>query len=402
MTRDVLRVLADARPRELDPEARVDETTRSAELARAMTVPPRSAGRSAEPAVRRRVRPMWGLGLVGAAAAAALVVATTATGPGDPGKPGPKAGGAPSAETEAPVTMNAQTVLLSAAAGADREAFASGAYWHVARTSRGHLQVGKGANRYLIVTTERDEAWTPAKPGGKAWGRQQRLGAKPLTAKDDAAWRRAGSPARFNVEIPVSPKGGMLKPMPVDVAPGRPHTSSSKLVNGDKVFWLGRNVTMKDLQGLPADPKRLKASLLRWYDGHSTESLSEPMKADDWLWQVTKGLITDMPVTPKVRAGAFRMLAQLKTIKAVGPVRDGAGRIGTALILTERTPSNGTLEHRLIIDEKRGRALGYDIVIVKPAGVNANLPAGALLSGSTIDEAGWTDTAPTKADTQRG
>lgn len=401
MTRDVLRMLAEARPQELDPEAAVDEVTRSAELARAMTEPPRSAARSVVAPARRRIRPMWGLGLVGAAAAAALVVATTATGPGDSGKTGPKAGGAPSAETEAPVTMNAQTVLLSAAAGADKEALATGAYWHILRTSRSHHQVGKGQNRYMIVTTDMDEGWTPVKPGGTIWGRQQYLGAKPLTAKDTAAWQRAGSPSTFKIGFPVSPKGGTVKPADLEVAPGKAQTSSSKPVNGDKVYWLGRNVSMKDLRELPADPKRLKASLLRWYGGHSTETTSEPMKADDWLWQVTKGLITDMPVTPKVRAGAFRMLAQLKAIKAVGPVQDGAGRTGTALVFVERT-KNGMLEHRLIIDEKRGRALAYDIVIVKPGGVNANLPAGSLLSSSTIDEAGWTNEAPTKADTGRG
>src|SRR5688500_18372841 len=99
MTRDVLRMLAEARPQELDPEAPVDEATRRAELTRAMTVPPRSAARSVMAPARRRIRPMWGLGLVGAAAAAALVVATTATGPGDSGTgAGPKAGGTPKGE----------------------------------------------------------------------------------------------------------------------------------------------------------------------------------------------------------------------------------------------------------------------------------------------------------------
>ncbi|KAB2348472.1 CU044_5270 family protein [Actinomadura rudentiformis] len=400
MTRDVLRMLAEARPQELDPEAPVDEGTRRAELTRAMTAPPRSTRVEAVAPARRRVRPMWGLGLVGAAAAAALVVATTATGPGDPGTvAGPKTGGTPKGEARTPVTMNAQTVLLSAAAGADKEALTTGAYWHVLRTNRAHHQVGKGENRYMIVTTDTDEGWTPNKPGGKAWGRQQYLGAKPLTAKDVAAWQRAGSPSSFKIDF--STRGGTVKPANYEVAPGKARTSSSKLVNDDKVFWLGRNVTMKDLRDLPADPKRLKASLLRWYGGHSTETTSEPMKADDWLWAVTKGLITDMPVTPQVRAGAFRMLAQLKSIKAVGPVQDGAGRTGTALVLLERTKNYGTLEHRLIIDEARGRALGYDIVSLKPSGADA-MPAGSLLSSSTIDEAGWTNVAPTKADAAGG
>ncbi|MEU5876023.1 CU044_5270 family protein [Spirillospora sp. NPDC047279] len=389
MTRDVMRALAEARPEEFG--AAVDEATREAEIARAMSASPR---RTAVPA-RRRIRPMWGLGLVGAAAAAALVVATAGTGPGDgggTGDDGPTAGGSPS--VQAPVALNARTVLLAAAERADGEPLASGAYWRVATTSRLYYQVGTPANGYTIVVTTRGEGWTPAKPRHKSYGSEQYLGARPATAADTAAWRRAGSPASFEVEVPIAPGSKIRKPpTKLAAAPGKPQVNGSDLVDGDKVFWLGRNVTMKDLARLPSEPGALRTQLLRWYNGHSTESSSEPMGSDEWLFQVTRGLITDMPVTPKVRAGAFRMLAQLKSIKAVGPVVDGEGRTGTALVMTERT-GNGVLEHRVIVDEGAGRALGNETVIVKPAGMNAHLPAGSKVSSSTITEAAWTNTAP--------
>jgi hypothetical protein len=87
------------------------------------------------------------------------------------------------------------------------------------------------------------------------------------------------------------------------------------------------------------------------------------------------------------------MLADLATVKAIGSVRDGEGRTGTAVAMVERTP-NGVLEHRLIVDQRQGRALGTQIVVVRPAGVNAALPAGATLTSTSVMASGWTDTAP--------
>jgi hypothetical protein len=61
------------------------------------------------------------------------------------------------------------------------------------------------------------------------------------------------------------------------------------------------------------------------------------MSSDLGPYTVAKGLITDMPVTPKVRGGAFRMLADLRTATALGRVEDAQGRPGTAIAITERT-----------------------------------------------------------------
>ncbi|MGP4026400.1 hypothetical protein [Actinomadura sp. 3N407] len=41
-------------------------------------------------------------------------------------------------------------------------------------------------------------------------------------------------------------------------------------MDGGEVFWLGRNVTVEDLRSLPSDPERLKARLMRWYEGRDT------------------------------------------------------------------------------------------------------------------------------------
>ncbi|MBO2449139.1 CU044_5270 family protein [Actinomadura barringtoniae] len=400
MNGDVLRTVAEARPDELDPGVPVDAATRERELTRAMAGAPRAAGAAGlvrGPARRRRVGPAWGmsLGLLGAAAAVAVGVATTSGG-GDGSGHGkrpvpPSAGGEIQAQP-----MSARTVLLSAATSAEKQSNAvGGAFWHQTTVQRDYSPVGKGPGAYVIVSTQRAEGWAPATTGPKArqWSRQQNLGSGPATAKDKAAWARAGSPSKFEVSFPSSPKGGKLKNATLNAAPGKVEISSSALPDGDKIFWLGRNVTMKDLRGLPTTPKQLKASLLKWYGGHDTESDSIPMASDDWLQRVAGGMITDMPITPQVRAAAFRMLAGLDSVKAVGPVKDAEGRTGTALVSVEKT-RNGVLEHRLIIDEAKGVALGSEVVILKPGGVNALLPAGTRLQSTSIVGTDWTDAPP--------
>jgi len=397
MNGDVLRTVAEARPDELDPGVPVDAATRERELTRAMAgaAGRRGAAGTVSAPARRRVRPAWGmgLGLVGAAAAVAVgVAATSGGGDGEGKRPVPPGA---SGEIQAQ-QVSARTVLLTAATSAEKQSNAvDGAFWHQTTVERSYYRVGKGPNSYTIVVEQRSEGWTPTGTGPKAkqWARQQNLGAHPVSAADKAAWQRAGSPTTFNVSLPSGGKKGILKPATFKTAAEPAETSGMRLTGGDKVFWLGRNVTMKDLRALPSDPARLKASLLRWYGGHDTETDSVPMASGDWLMRVAGGMITDMPVTPQVRAGAFRMLAQLKSVKAIGPVKDAEGRTGTALLWNEQT-QNGLLQHRLIIDEAKGKALGNEIVILKPGGVNALLAPKTTMTSTSIVATDWTNAAP--------
>jgi hypothetical protein len=344
-------------------------------------------------------RPAWGLGLAGAVTAAALVATTVGTGPGDQRTEGAAQQALPSSQAPA-VKLDARTVLLAAAERSAGQPAPAGAYWHSVAQSRYYYRTGSATDRYTIYVETRDEGWTPNAPGQDRWGRQQDLGARPATPADEAAWRRAGSPTEFKVSLPAPVKhgqagGGRAKETVIAARPREgAQLSHSPLTDGDKVFWLGHNVTMKDLRGLPTDPARLKAWLLQSYAGHGTESTSDKMSSDLWLFVVAGGLITDMPVTPKVRAAAFKMLAALESVKAVGPLKDSQGRVGTAVAIVEKTKGNGVLEHRLLIDEVRGRALGKDIVVLKPAGANANRPAGSLMTSTTIVTDEWVDSPP--------
>ncbi|MFC6880563.1 MULTISPECIES: CU044_5270 family protein [Actinomadura] len=381
MNRDLMRTLAEARPSELNPDAPVDAATRAGELSRAM------AATSAEHTApsRRRSRLGWGLGAAAVTAAAAVAVAATVSGGGTSDRP---EGDHP------PVALDAKTVLLSAAHGASGQPDTTGDYWHQVAVERGYFQVGKGASGYVVASSTRTEGWTPNVKGGRFWSREQHLGARPATPADAAAWRRQGSPSTFMTVLPVRVAKGPLKEMPVKAAPGKTRTTRSAPVGGQKVFWLGRNVTVKEVLALPTDPSRLKASLLRWYDGHDTEAPDVPMARDTWLFQVTAGLITDMPVRPAVRAAAFRMLAGLHGVRSLGAVKDPEGRPGVAVATVEHTPI-GDQERRLVIDQKRGAALSSQIILLKPKnGIRATWRPGSPITTTTYLASDWTTPTP--------
>jgi hypothetical protein len=358
--------LAAARPEHLDPAAPVDEAVRGAELARVMAVPRQS--RRARP---RRV--LWGAGLIGAATAAAVVAAVGLTGPAE----------APARHAVTPVTLDARTVLLSAADRAYKEPAQVGAYYHTETLTSADVRTD---HRYTVAQRGRSETWTPRGAGRSQWWRTQSLGAAPKTPADRAAWQQDGSPQQVRAVISKrAGTGALLVPM----RPGSVRTEHHRLVDGDKVFWLGRNVTMKELLALPDTPEALKAWLLRSYTGHDTES-SARMSQDLWLFRTSAGLITDMPVTAKVRGAAFRMLAGLRSVTSAGRISDSQGRPGVGITVTE---SRGVTEHRLIIDPVSGRALGDETIAIKPLN---GLPAGSVISSTAVLKAGWTDTSPAR------
>ncbi|MEV0229933.1 CU044_5270 family protein [Nonomuraea sp. NPDC050786] len=371
-----------ARPAHLDDRP-IDPRTRAAELSRAMAAP-RPVRRG-----RRAVRPAWGLGLAGAAAAvtaAAVAISMNGTTPA----PRPPAGSPASVPSTQKVTLSARDVLLAAADKADRQPDGAGAYWHSVSVGRYLYSAAQGG--YLVMEQQRSEMWTPRATGAdqQQWSRQQSLGARPATEQDRQAWERAGSPAEIKVVVPGK---GRLGDHVLKTSPGKAQSSHSPLVDGDKVFWLGRNVTMKDLRGLPSDPGKLKRWLRASYGGHDTESSSVPMSEETWLFKVSMGLIMDMPVTPEVRGAAFRMLAELDGVKVIENVTDAEGRPGTAVSIKERT-KDGVTENRLIFDEATGRALANENVLVKPSGLQAGFEPGTVWNSTTLIEAGWTDAKP--------
>ncbi|GIH22190.1 hypothetical protein Aph01nite_05000 [Acrocarpospora phusangensis] len=326
---------------------------------------------------------MWGFGLAGAAAVAAVAVFTSGTGVGTvTGGPAGVTAAAPSGSgsfSSEPVPLSARQLLLVAATSADKEPATTGKFWFTKTASRDIMSVD---GDYALLSEGVGESWLT---DGQQWHTSQSLGTKPATEADQAAWEAAGSPTTAGV--------GEGKRLETVRPAGKPSTDTYK---SKYVYWLGRNVTLDQMRALPADPAKLKASLLKYYTGNSTEA-DVPMAEDNWLFTVAGGLVIGGPVSPQVRAAAFRMLAALPSVTSLGQVTDSTGRPGTAIGIETSSgfrsdPDKGVLQERLIIDEKSGRALAREYVVVKPGGFQKGLKPGTVSNSTTIVDSGWTDT----------
>jgi hypothetical protein len=317
-----------------------------------------------------------GFGLTAVAATVAIAVAATGTTPrGTPATP------------DQQVRLSASQVLLAAATKADLQPQTTGRYWHTATRSSWTIRVGTKANPYMLGMRQREDRWLAREPvHGTSWSWRQDLGSKPLTMGDIEAWKRAGSPAMAKMINPRVVGKQVPIGQPTTVTGGRTDPTGP----GDAIYAIGpKNVTMKDLIGLPTDPARLKAYLLSMYKGHGTESTSQPMSADVWLFTVSSGLVMGMPTKPAVRAAAYRMLSKLDGVTVIGTVKDPDGRTGTAVAINE-----GGTQHRLIVDRASGRALASEEVVVKPTGTTEGFAPGSVFASSVYQADGWTNDKP--------
>ncbi|MFC5754744.1 CU044_5270 family protein [Actinomadura rugatobispora] len=384
MSRDVMRTLTEARPTHLDPDAPVDAGTRAAELAHAMA--PAAARGAADRRVvpgRRRVAPLWGggLGLVGAAAAAALVIAST--GGGVPGDGAPGGDGGPTAgQLDA---TSARTVLLAAAAKAET-APATGKYWRVREMYLLPIKVGPKDRPYTVEDARISEQWTAR--NGSNWSGHRTVGAKPKTPQDEKAWRLDGSPARWTLGI-----GDTVDKRPVYVQT-KPERGTLVKVAGSaglQVPIAGDRPSFADLEKLPTDPAVLRklAEKRALNDGGrdrlhaANEQVRQVFAAGKLL-----DLLTTAPVPPKVRAAAFRALADMPVVRSEGRAVDGRGRPGVAfsIVASYGTSSTGT---RLIIDPGTSQVLSEHVISKVKGGAVPGKERTTLYLG-----AGWTDEAP--------
>ncbi|GGK79840.1 hypothetical protein Sme01_45990 [Sphaerisporangium melleum] len=376
-----------ARPAHLDTP--VDERTRAAELTAAMAAPrpPRRDTRARRTA---GARPLWALGgLATAAAATAVAIGMAGTGGVVPTSP-PSAALPVTSAGRPEVRLSARQVLLAAAESSLKAPAATGAYWYVETVSGSAYETGE-SERYIVHSTGRSRTWVARSPHGTSWWVSQNLGAKPAPGAEDA-WRRDGSPAKWTIQASAGGNGRKL--LELDTKAGRPFGNPINI--GDKVFDLaGRNVSVAELQALPSTPGALKEHLLRGYAGHGTESTGDKMDADTWLYQVTAGLLSDMPVKPAVRAAAYRVLAGLDGVRSLGSVTDALGREGQGIARAEAW-SGGGFERQLIIDPETGLLLTDQLVAVHPTGSYAWAKPGTATWWSSVVKAEWTDTKPVK------
>jgi hypothetical protein len=339
---------------------------------RTVPVPGRAAG------ARRPVT--W----VAAFGVTLLAVAVTTLVPSEPGTggvtPGPQE------------VLPARQVLLTAALWAEAQPATTGRWWH---TERRHaattpFQAGDDHGGFSFVVEGAIANWSSAH-GKQAW----EGGTKPFyrfpTPQDEQRWRRAGEPFK------PGPSGGgrpgfvqrHRDPRALDQPPVPQHR-----IQGPAFWVLGRTgVTVRDVRRLPTTPAALQRALL---------SMRAPERggaraADDkvwWLWYETPNLLAEWPLTPRTRAAAYRMLADLPGIRLVGRVTDPLGRPGVAVARTEHDQGFGTVERQLVFDPETSAFLAGQTILRTPTTSTTTASPGTRLAYYALVTSGWVDKLP--------
>ncbi|GAA3791093.1 hypothetical protein GCM10022226_07580 [Sphaerisporangium flaviroseum] len=330
----------------------------------------------------RRRRPSWKVVTAGVAVVAGAVVVAV------PGVP-TRLGLWNEATTSASALVTGREILLRVAAQAESAPVATGTYWHVRTFSHNTFpeQLGEGANRYWVEESDVSETWSNR--DGESWRGYRELGVRPKTPADEEAWRRDGSPTEWDktmepnlvAELSTRPEEGVLTPPEVA---DHPHADTNADQLDTKAFHVaGGSVTYAALQELPADPDALKA----WVE-RSLSASTEPSEYTNFnvARSLSTELLLDVPAPPKVRAAAYRALAEMQNIRYVGEAKDDWGRPGAEFSILGPA---GKLSTNLIIDPRTSLILSSRVAV---------LHKGELLKGksqtATYLDTGWTDAEP--------
>ncbi|MQY04923.1 CU044_5270 family protein [Actinomadura macrotermitis] len=333
------------------------------------------------PPRRRRWRLKAGIGLVAVGAAASVAIALT----------GPGGGGGTPGAPHAQVDLDREAVL---AAASKAEQVPAGKYWYSDHITGQSYIMRTKAGTYAIAGAHTEFfRWAGARKGmGEGfWGRD--LPARPLTAADEAVWKRDGSPKSFRVWS--NDHYYTYTAAATDWKVDRPSAI------GGGTF--GR-LTTRQVHDLPSDPAALAARFLKPKPGDAKGlALNTPR-----LKVLTVGtLLEELPVSPAVRAGLMRALARQPGIHPIGKVTDLLGRTGVALasdpVRNTATgefgapkAEQGTFSSRAVIvfDQKTGALLGQHEELVEPGGPYRAQRPGFVINYVLVRGLGWAESQP--------
>ncbi|GGP90181.1 CU044_5270 family protein [Streptosporangium pseudovulgare] len=348
---------------------------------------------SLEPVRRRRRgrRGRWagvGLSLAAAAAAVAVLVPMGLSGGGT--SVVPRTGVPAPATTE----LTARQVLLAAAVAVEK-APASGDYWRIATVDRSTLT--DPTRSYVIETRWSGEQWLTERPDLQGWRIRRYLGAKPVTPRDEEAWRAAGAPTSWRYsedmkseQFAAPPPGGTLEAAAGERTAERLR-GRWKGTAGD-LIW--DSITWQEARAIPDDPGKLRTYLekyVRRQVAHPDSGIDVEKEMPRLLRAVCIRMITGLPVSPEARASAYRILASLPGIRAGGEITDPLGRRGQALVYREEAEPGLFTEIRFVVDPGTGLPL---------AEMRMNVAKGAdgrtveIPSSTSYQAIGWTDERP--------
>ncbi|MBE8478384.1 CU044_5270 family protein [Streptomyces justiciae] len=383
---DVLRVLADARPDELDPARLTDLARQRQDLGRIVSEPANTRAARRSP----RVRPLGAVALVAVAASVVVSVGTfDRQGPAERSAASPQASvGAQSPSAAPDLRLDGRIQLLSAARKAEASP-AAGTYWQTTTLGQ-YVDVAEVSGRLFAVRSSSTEAWSVGvRPGTKSlMVSDLDSRTEPRTAADKATWQAVGSPRTVRIEVgqPANTHALALK-----MGAGRPTVMRTDV--GGKIYAVGPdNVSYKDLQALPTTSDGLRRHLEGLYArGNGTEGAASDRSA--WVLRQAGNLVT-MPVKPGVRAAAYRLMADLPGVRVVGHVTDPLGREGVGVEFpgAYRTPL-GTTRQRLVIDPSTGDMLSDELLLTEPSAraQGAGLKAGTVVNYQATSRMGWSE-----------
>jgi hypothetical protein len=305
-------------------------------------------------------------GLAGAVPVVAAVVAFVLAG----GRPVP---------TDAGATTSRDALLVAATNALKTKS--TGRYF-VTRTEDGYVfSTGRG---YDVLGRRYAEGWEPRSARDRPWGVMQHLGAAPFGPGSQAAWRADGSPSAWT--LPATGKNpdptrvtAAAGPRTLGGAAGAQSRDGTMILKARSYVLGGQVVSAETMAALPTEAAGLRAWLTERYNAGPDPS----MTIQDRLIDDALHLLADMPVTARVRSAAYRMLAELDTVRLLPDATDQRGRTGSAVAIPVRY-EDGVTTLRVIFNHDSGNVLSIEQLT----------PAGKLRGYTLVVSSGWTDELP--------
>ncbi|MFI7055973.1 hypothetical protein ACIBLB_28310 [Streptosporangium canum] len=242
--------------------------------------------------------------------------------------------------------------------------------------------------RFVVEIRNRQVVWLGRRQG--MVHELRGLSSRPYTSTDEAAWRSAGSPKLCGVDTDC---GNDSNPL------GR----TSYFVDSELTAPLDKSIsslTIDEFLGLPEEPGALKAKLRSYWPAYQKAMKTWPTPpaglslpdADDRLRELSEALLYNVPSTSKVRAAAYRILADLPGTRVTDGVRTVDGRRGVALTTAV---DGGVYERQLVVDRDTGELMAIQNVLLRPdARTYPGIPGGTVVHTLAMKKIGWTDATP--------
>lgn len=233
-----------------------------------------------------------------------------------------------------------------------------------------------GPNSRPYVVERRDGlsvSWQPTSPGTSTQYVSADYTSRLPTPGAVSAWHADGSP-------PLPQQSGQ-RPRVVKYA------DSLRLGNED--------LTVAQFQALPSRTASLKAAIVKASQATPAGNEGDIPLGNQEIIYVCSGLIGNSPVTPAVRAAAYRILAGMPGISLAGQVADPLGRIGYGVTLpaigglsSGGSSVTSNVRQRLVISPSGALLATEEVAAAPTTSLVPVMPASGAIPGPASCQAG--------------